>query len=73
MIRKTTGMNKDGLQAIHCSSCRRVIAFGYLISGRIEIKCNACKNINKLSALSANTELHDSLSHEVVHAHSHTA
>lgn len=43
-----------GLQEIRCKKCKKVIAYGYLISGDIRIQCRDCKIYNQLWALPPN-------------------
>lgn len=47
---KASLTNAHGLQAIRCGKCRKVIAYGYVIRGHIELKCASCATTNTLEA-----------------------
>ena len=65
---KASLTNAHGLQAIRCGKCRKVIAYGYVIRGHIELKCASSATINALRALAADQEPHDGPAQEAFHA-----
>ena len=65
---KASLTNSHGLQAIRCGKCRKVIAYGYVIRGHIELKCASCATINALRVLNPDQEPHDGPAQEAFHA-----
>ncbi|WP_367172216.1 Com family DNA-binding transcriptional regulator [uncultured Desulfovibrio sp.] len=65
---KASLTNVHGLQAIRCGKCRKIIAYGYVIRGHIELKCASCATINTLRVLNPNHEPHDGPTQEASHA-----
>lgn len=61
-------ITRNNLQKIRCEKCGKVLGFGYVIHGHIELKCASCKTINALRVLSPNKEPHDGPAQEDFHA-----
>lgn len=61
-------ITNHGLQEIRCGKCRKVIAYGYVITGHIELKCASCATINSLRVLNPNPEPQDGPAQETFHA-----